>query len=72
VYVTQLAAVATVILDLLSTVWTENEYKHDICRATRYALVKLLQNVGHKNLITKPTQMRVVLTPMLFMSRATL
>jgi hypothetical protein len=67
-----LAAVATVILDFLSTVRTENEYRYDIWQATHHALTEHLKNVGHKNLITKLIQMRTVLTPVLFTPRAML
>jgi hypothetical protein len=35
-------AVATVILDLLNNVWTEIEYRYDICRATHGTLVEHL------------------------------
>jgi hypothetical protein len=33
-------AVAIVTLDLLNNVWTENEYRYDICRATHGALIE--------------------------------
>jgi hypothetical protein len=39
-------SVATVTLNLLNNVWTEIEYRYDICRATHGALIE-----GHKNLI---------------------
>jgi hypothetical protein len=35
-------AVATAILDLLNNVWTEIEYRYDICRATHGALTEHL------------------------------
>jgi hypothetical protein len=34
--------VATVTLDLLNNVWTEIEYRYDICRATQGALIEHL------------------------------
>jgi hypothetical protein len=35
-------AVATVTLDLLNNVWTQIEYRYDICRATHDALIENL------------------------------
>jgi hypothetical protein len=35
-------AVATLTLDLLNNVWTEIEYRYDVCRATHGALIERL------------------------------